>query len=527
MDLDVEEHETTELLVGVLRELKDIKEMIARNTKQLFDLQATVDTLTNKYDDTEITFPAKTLQDFDEIEEMMKDSEGREFITLQLKSVLKNNDDMWLLKIIDEDIMDQFSVCGTAGKRNIHDYQVIKYAINYLNTNKQSLTYCMTRVRDRNKKRKSYNSKKVNDQSTIDANVVISKEEDAHEDIVEDEGHLEEQIHIQESSMDGMDIIYADNTDLYFPIKSLGELKMMEKMMTEQTSRRYLARQLKTIVEKNSQSWIVDVIDEKLLVDFTMNEKEGKRCLLHLKIIDYAINHLKASKRAASYCIRKVKDKITKRKQRVEPQDTLDDYDDSTNVDNEIVLEEDIIQQVEDHDYSEETDVKDTQIVLYIPQSSVPTTSKRKRKHFFFPAMTHDDIELMEELMVDPEHREDLIFQLEARIDRNDDMWLLKLIDDNLLVDFNTSGKMGKRNIFQLKVICYAINYLQTTKQSVSYAIRKAKDKIYHRKLYKKRLRKTNTTKEEVIVDEAEDIIEEDDKSQHYVEVDALQEAQE
>ncbi|XP_055703677.1 uncharacterized protein LOC129802118 [Phlebotomus papatasi] len=154
MNSDNEGSETTELLMGVLRELKDIKEMITNNTKQLYDLQTTVDALTNNFSNDDRTFPITSIEDLEEVEEMMKDSDGREYLTIQLRRVLQPRDIRWLESIMTEELLDDFNSTGQHGKRNLMQLEIIRFALQYLRMDKAKLALSLRQTKDRVKKRK-------------------------------------------------------------------------------------------------------------------------------------------------------------------------------------------------------------------------------------------------------------------------------------------------------------------------------------------------------------------------------------
>ncbi|GAB0091130.1 hypothetical protein DMENIID0001_059380 [Sergentomyia squamirostris] len=147
--------EVAELIMGVLRELKDIKEMLTDNTKRLHDLQTTVEAFTNSGDLDSKSFPAHSLEELDELEEMMKDSDSREYLTTQLRMLLKPNDESWIGQIMDEELLLHFNMSGINGKRSLRHLELVQFGIKFLGIKPKNLTSYLRKVKDKHIKRQN------------------------------------------------------------------------------------------------------------------------------------------------------------------------------------------------------------------------------------------------------------------------------------------------------------------------------------------------------------------------------------
>ncbi|XP_059608679.1 uncharacterized protein LOC132256344 [Phlebotomus argentipes] len=155
-----EESDTNALLMGVLRELKDIKETLANHTKQLQDLQDAMDLMANNFQCEEMNFPITTFEDLEAVEDMMKNTANRQYVTMQMRTLLNAGDDKWLSKLMNDDLLEEFSTDGLYGKRNLLELEIIKFATKLMGLESRIVAYHLRKMKDKLQKSKRYGERR-------------------------------------------------------------------------------------------------------------------------------------------------------------------------------------------------------------------------------------------------------------------------------------------------------------------------------------------------------------------------------
>ncbi|XP_059608006.1 uncharacterized protein LOC132255852 [Phlebotomus argentipes] len=153
-DENLEASETNELIMGVLRELKDIKQTLADHTKILEELQASVHTMPNNFEAECQYFPISSFEDLEGVEEMMGVSATREYLTTQMRTMLTIGDTNWLSRLMNDELLEEFNTTGIHGKKNLLALQIIQTALKILRMDKGSVSFHLRRTKDKLQKRK-------------------------------------------------------------------------------------------------------------------------------------------------------------------------------------------------------------------------------------------------------------------------------------------------------------------------------------------------------------------------------------
>ncbi|XP_055698597.1 uncharacterized protein LOC129800832 isoform X2 [Phlebotomus papatasi] len=117
-------------------------------------LEAATKLIYGKIADTVYIFPINSLEAFFQLEkEVVEDGTRRATVEAELRKIIRQNDEFWLEKVIEVELLNEFTVQKIIGKHSLLDSAVIKYSMKWLKCSNSALSIQLRKLKDRNYKR--------------------------------------------------------------------------------------------------------------------------------------------------------------------------------------------------------------------------------------------------------------------------------------------------------------------------------------------------------------------------------------
>ncbi|GAB0091283.1 hypothetical protein DMENIID0001_061040 [Sergentomyia squamirostris] len=154
---------------GQIGDISEVKESQHRLERSLAVLQASVDNVARCLQEPSVAFPITTFGDLEAVEDKLKNQAERRQIRVQLRGLIRQNDEDWLSKLYSGNLLMEYNVNDIKGSMSLCDLELIHLVCTLVDRNKKSdISAQLRRIKDRYRKTLKRRARNQNQQENRD-----------------------------------------------------------------------------------------------------------------------------------------------------------------------------------------------------------------------------------------------------------------------------------------------------------------------------------------------------------------------